>query len=136
MQFEGAVRDAAGVDQKTAKTIGMDSDGNVWVRLNVGGAAVSSTAGLPVVDQTLSIVATGQTELSTTEAVIATGQTGAGYLTIVNESSVTARLGKTGVGATDLALLAGTSITLPLTDVTTLYGYAASSNKVSWILLR
>lgn len=90
---------------------------------------------LPVVDQGLSFIAGGTTSCSSATQV-ATGQTGSGYLTIVNlDASNTIYVGLTGVtSSTGLPIPAGASDTVCYANVALIF--AIGSTTVGWCVRR
>jgi hypothetical protein len=106
-----------------------DRRGALWVTL---ADALSAS----IVDANLSFVAGGQTTSANPAVQVATGQSGSGYLTIVNtDTSNAVQLGLTGVTSTGFSLPAGASVTWRLSDVSTIKVYGSGA-VVSWAVLR
>ncbi len=104
--------------------------------LIVSGTLASGTDASPDVirDKALTFIAGGTTDC-TTDTQVATGQSGGGYLTVVNDSGATIFLGITGVtSSTGMRIPAGQSDTAWYVDVSTMHAIGAST--VGWGLRR
>lgn len=109
-----------------------DGSGVEVTGTSAGAVNVAPGAGVnfPIVDQGLSFIAGGVASCATS-TVIATAQSGAGYLSITNlDGSSTIYVGLTGVTTNGQPIPAGGSFTVRVADVTTIF--AAGSTTVGW----